>query len=144
LIVDGVLHPSLPHAAVPVRVSLQDLAGSERQSKTDTQGHALCEGQHINRSLLVLSTVVSALAEGKAKSHVPYRDSKLTRLLQDSLGGSAKTCIIVCCSPAASNAQETLSSLRFGARARGILSNVQANAVVSTPQAKLATAQVGW
>ncbi|KAK9868648.1 hypothetical protein WJX84_012466 [Apatococcus fuscideae] len=85
------------------------------------------EAQLINRSLSALGNVVNALTDGKA-THVPYRDSKLTRVLQDSLGGTAKTALIICCSPCMSNASETLSSLRFGARAQGITNAVQSNA----------------
>ncbi len=123
---------------------MQDLAGSERQSKTGASGSTLQEGQNINKSLLVLGSCVNALndsSNGAAKARVPYRDSKLTRLLQDSLGGTAKTAIVICCSPAMNNSSETLSSLRFGARARAIESKAQAN-VISQGSASLAAAQV--
>lgn len=125
---------------------MQDLAGSERQSKTGASGITQKEGQNINKSLLVLGSVVNALndstigASSATKTRVPYRDSKLTRLLQDSLGGSAKTCIVLCCSQAMSNSSETLSSLRFGARARAIENKVQANSISQGP-ASLAAAQ---
>jgi kinesin family protein 5 len=123
------------------------LAGSERQSRTGASGVTLQEGQNINKSLLVLGSVVNALNDTTiggstaTKPRVPYRDSKLTRLLQDSLGGTAKTCIVICCSPATSNSSETLSSLRFGARARAIEYKAQAN-VISQGPASLAAAQV--
>lgn len=85
------------------------------------------EGQNINKSLLVLSSVVNALSDGKPNARVPYRDSKLTRILQDSLGGSAMTAIIICVSPCQAHHSETLSTLRFGARARAIEIKVQSN-----------------
>jgi hypothetical protein len=107
------------------KLSLVDLAGSERQAKTGAQGALLAEGGAINSSLLCLERAVGALADGHR--HVPFRDSKLTRVLQDTIGGNAHTAIIVCCSPDASNAHETLSTLRFGSRAQGITSNVQRN-----------------
>lgn len=123
------------------------MAGSERQSKTNASGVTLQEGQNINKSLLVLGTVVNALndssssgAAGAKASRVPYRDSKLTRLLQDSLGGTAKTCIVICCSPAMKNSSETLSSLRFGARARAIQCKAKSNAINQGPAASLAAA----
>jgi kinesin family protein 5 len=87
----------------------------------------LQEGQNINKSLLVLSSVVNALSDGKPNARVPYRDSKLTRILQDSLGGSAMTAIIICVSPCQAHHSETLSTLRFGARARAIEIKMQSN-----------------
>lgn len=110
------------------------MAGSERQSKTGAQGLTLKEGQNINKSLLVLGSVVNALCEGgggAAPGRVPYRDSKLTRLLQDSLGGTSRTVIVVCASPAAANYAESLAALRFGARARAVQSKVAPNAITS-------------
>ncbi|MCJ1368777.1 hypothetical protein MMC16_007925, partial [Acarospora aff. strigata] len=111
-----------------------DLAGSERQTKTAAEGQTLEEGKLINKSLSALGNVVNALTDGKS-NHVPYRDSKLTRVLQDSLGGTANTALIICCSPSLDNAAETLSSLRFGVRARGIVNSVQLNAakLLKTP-----------
>eukprot|EP00494_Astrolonche_serrata_P024148 UN24406 len=76
---------------------LVDLAGSEKVRKTGASGSVLTEAKSINRSLTILGRVISSLTEGK--SHIPYRDSKLTRLLSDSLGGNSKTCIIVTASP---------------------------------------------
>ena len=81
------------------KLNLVDLAGSERQSKTQTTGQRLKEATQINLSLSALGNVISALVQGK-HSHVPYRDSKLTRLLQDSLGGNTKTLMIAAISPA--------------------------------------------
>uniref|UniRef100_A0A915K652 Kinesin-like protein n=1 Tax=Romanomermis culicivorax TaxID=13658 RepID=A0A915K652_ROMCU len=97
------------------KLYLVDLAGSEKVSKTGAEGTVLDEAKNINKSLSALGNVISALAEG-TKSHVPYRDSKLTRILQESLGGNARTTIIICCSPAAYNEAETKSTLMFGAR----------------------------
>ncbi|XP_023348694.1 chromosome-associated kinesin KIF4B [Eurytemora carolleeae] len=99
-----------------------DLAGSERQKKTKAKGDRLKEGININMGLLALGNVISALGEeNKGPSHhIPYRDSKLTRLLQDSLGGNSHTMMIACCSPADSNVEETISTLRYADRARKI------------------------
>ncbi|KAM8702786.1 hypothetical protein ACLKA7_005144 [Drosophila subpalustris] len=101
------------------KLNLVDLAGSERQSKTGAFGERLKEATKINLSLSALGNVISALVDGKTK-HVPYRDSKLTRLLQDSLGGNTKTIMISCISPADSNYDETLSTLRYASRAKNI------------------------
>lgn len=89
-----------------------DLAGSESQGRTGAVGQTLEQSKHINQSLLGLGRVIGALGAGQP--HVPYRDSKLTRILQDSLGGSARTSLIINISPEAINAFETISSLRFG------------------------------
>jgi kinesin family member 5 len=84
-------------------------------SKTGAEGAVLEEAKNINKSLSALGNVISALAEG-TKSHVPYRDSKLTRILQESLGGNSRTTIVICCSPASYNEAETKSTLLFGQR----------------------------
>uniref|UniRef100_A0A673YXJ5 Kinesin family member 4 n=1 Tax=Salmo trutta TaxID=8032 RepID=A0A673YXJ5_SALTR len=100
---------------------LVDLAGSERQKKTKAEGDRLKEGISINRGLLSLGNVISALGdENKKGTFVPYRDSKLTRLLQDSLGGNSHTLMIACVSPADSNIEETINTLRYADRARKI------------------------
>lgn len=123
---------------------LVDLAGSEKLHKTGAEGVALDEGKKINKSLLALGQVIVALNEGK---YVPYRDSKLTRLLEQSLGGNSKTSLIITCSPAMYNEQETLSTLRFGSRAQKILNkptinreytSEQLNHMVAELEAKLA------
>ncbi|KAH8403592.1 hypothetical protein KR222_002699 [Zaprionus bogoriensis] len=101
------------------KLNLVDLAGSERLSKTGAIGERLKEATKINLSLSALGNVISALVDGKTK-YVPYRDSKLTRLLQDSLGGNTKTIMISCISPADTNYDETLSTLRYANRAKNI------------------------
>ncbi|XP_032679944.1 osmotic avoidance abnormal protein 3-like [Odontomachus brunneus] len=101
------------------RLHLVDLAGSERQTRTGATGDRLKEAASINLSLSALGNVISALAAGNGR-HVPYRDSKLTRLLRDSLGGNARTLMIACVSPSDVDAEETLSTLRYAARARCI------------------------
>lgn len=101
------------------KLNLVDLAGSERQNKTGATGDRLREATKINLSLSALGNVISALVDGKSK-HIPYRDSKLTRLLQDSLGGNTKTLMVACTSPADYNYDETLSTLRYASRAKNI------------------------
>lgn len=97
------------------KLYLVDLAGSEKVSKTGAEGTVLDEAKNINKSLSALGNVISALADGN-KTHIPYRDSKLTRILQESLGGNARTTIVICCSPASFNESETKSTLEFGKR----------------------------
>jgi hypothetical protein len=98
-----------------------DLAGSERAKRTGATGTTLKEGISINKGLLSLGNVISALTEdGKKNNHIPYRDSKLTRILQDSLGGNSRTSMIACISPAEINFEETLNSLKYASRARNI------------------------
>lgn len=99
------------------RFNLVDLAGSERQATTQTAGVRLKEAGNINRSLLALANVINALALADSR-HAPYRDSKLTFLLRDSLGGNSKTAVIATVSPTASCQGETLSTLRFAQRAK--------------------------
>ena len=108
------------------KLHLVDLAGSERQSKTEATGERLAEAQKINLSLSALGNVISALVDGKS-THVPYRDSKLTRLLQDSLGGNTKTVMIAAISPADDNYDETLSTLRYASRAKSIKNKPKIN-----------------
>ncbi|XP_013092550.2 chromosome-associated kinesin KIF4-like [Biomphalaria glabrata] len=104
-----------------VKFHLVDLAGSERCKRTQAEGERFKEGVNINRGLLALGNVISALGEeGTKRSHIPYRDSKLTRILQDSLGGNSHTLMIACVSPADSNIEETLNTLRYADRARKI------------------------
>lgn len=101
------------------KLNLVDLAGSERQSKTMATGTRLQEAKKINLSLTALGNVISCLVDGKS-AHIPQRDSKLTRLLQDSLGGNTKTVMIAACSPADYNQDETISTLRYADRAKKI------------------------
>ncbi|XP_014215854.1 kinesin-like protein KIF3B [Copidosoma floridanum] len=108
------------------RLNLVDLAGSERQSKTGASGERLKEASKINLSLSALGNVISALVDGKT-SHIPYRDSKLTRLLQDSLGGNSKTVMIANIGPASYNYDETLTTLRYANRAKNIKNKPKIN-----------------
>ncbi|CAD5215710.1 unnamed protein product [Bursaphelenchus okinawaensis] len=108
------------------KLYLVDLAGSEKVSKTGAEGSVLEEAKNINKSLSALGNVISALADG-TKGHIPYRDSKLTRILQESLGGNSRTTIVICCSPASFNEAETKSTLMFGQRAKTIKNVVVVN-----------------
>lgn len=108
------------------KLNLVDLAGSERANKTGATGERMKEATKINLSLSALGNVISALVDGKTK-HVPYRDSKLTRLLQDSLGGNTKTLMVACISPADYNYEETLSTLRYASRAKNIANKPKIN-----------------
>lgn len=142
------------------RLYLVDLAGSEKIKKTDAAGQTLEEAKKINKSLSALGMVINALTDGKVgilniaaliscfgfehfgacpqSTHVPYRDSKLTRILQESLGGNSKTTLVVCCSPSSFNDMETLSALRFGMRAKTIKNRVRVNQELSPAELKSA------
>ncbi|XP_061875512.1 kinesin-like protein KIF18B isoform X1 [Colius striatus] len=110
------------------KMSLIDLAGSERASATQAKGERLREGANINRSLLALVNVINALADAKGrKSHVPYRDSKLTRLLKDSIGGNCRTVMIAAVSPAAPARDDTYNTLRYASRAKDIRLSLKSN-----------------
>ncbi|KAA0194326.1 Kinesin protein [Fasciolopsis buskii] len=108
------------------KLHLVDLAGSERQGKTGATGKRLQEANKINLSLTTLGNVISALVDGKS-THVPYRNSKLTRLLQDSLGGNSKTVMIANIAPSDYNYEESLSTLRYANRAKSIKNNAKIN-----------------
>jgi len=108
------------------KLYLVDLAGSEKVSKTGAEGGVLEEAKNINKSLSALGNVISGLAEGN-NSYIPYRDSKMTRILQESLGGNSRTTIIICCSPSALNEVETKTTLLFGQRAKTIKNTVVIN-----------------
>uniref|UniRef100_A0A3Q0RFC4 Kinesin-like protein n=1 Tax=Amphilophus citrinellus TaxID=61819 RepID=A0A3Q0RFC4_AMPCI len=108
------------------KLNLVDLAGSERQTKTGAQGERLKEATKINLSLSALGNVISALVDGRS-SHIPYRDSKLTRLLQDSLGGNARTVMVANIGPASYNVEETLTTLRYSNRAKNIKNKPRIN-----------------
>ncbi|KAF3616989.1 kinesin-like protein KIN-4A isoform X2 [Capsicum chacoense] len=120
---DGNSNECMTEEYLCAKLHLVDLAGSERAKRTGSDGLRFKEGVHINRGLLALGNVISALGDEKKRKegvHVPYRDSKLTRLLQDSLGGNSRTVMIACISPADINAEETLNTLKYANRARNI------------------------
>jgi kinesin family protein 5 len=114
---------------------LVDLAGSEKVGKTGASGQTLEEAKKINKSLSALGMVINSLTDGKS-SHIPYRDSKLTRILQESLGGNSRTTLIINCSPSSYNDAETLSTLRFGMRAKTIKNKAKINAELSPAELK--------
>ncbi|KAL4798450.1 P-loop containing nucleoside triphosphate hydrolase protein [Aspergillus venezuelensis] len=114
---------------------LVDLAGSEKVGKTGASGQTLEEAKKINKSLSALGMVINALTDGKS-THIPYRDSKLTRILQESLGGNSRTTLIINCSPSSYNDAETVSTLRFGVRAKAIKNKAKVNAELSPAELK--------
>lgn len=114
---------------------LVDLAGSEKVGKTGASGQTLEEAKKINKSLSALGMVINALTDGKS-THIPYRDSKLTRILQESLGGNSRTTLIINCSPSSYNDAETVSTLRFGVRAKAIKNKAKINAELSPAELK--------
>ncbi|XP_043308856.1 kinesin-like protein KIF27 isoform X3 [Cervus canadensis] len=115
---DGSWHS---HRHIVSKFHFVDLAGSERVTKTGNTGERFKESIQINSGLLALGNVISALGDPRKKSsHIPYRDAKITRLLKDSLGGSAKTVMITCVSPSSSDFDESLNSLKYANRARNI------------------------
>lgn len=109
------------------KLSLVDLAGSERASKTDNTGARLKEGANINRSLLALGNCINALADKKRSGHVPFRDSKMTRLLKDSLGGNCRTVMIANISPSHRQFEETINTLKYANRAKNLKTQVARN-----------------
>ncbi|CAL9774068.1 unnamed protein product [Musa acuminata subsp. burmannicoides] len=111
-------------------VNFIDLAGSERASQVSSASNRLKEGCHINRSLLTLGTVIRKLSKGRT-GHIPYRDSKLTRILQPFLGGNARTAIICTMSPARSHIEQSRNTLSFASCAKQVATNAQVNVVVS-------------
>lgn len=117
-------------SSLAAAVNFVDLAGSERASQTLSAGARLKEGSHINRSLLTLGTVIRKLSKGR-NGHVPYRDSKLTRILQNSLGGNARTAIICTMSPARSHVEQSKNTLFFASCAKEVSTNARINFVVS-------------
>ncbi|KAL9614019.1 MAG: hypothetical protein Q9167_001499 [Letrouitia subvulpina] len=114
---------------------LVDLAGSEKVGKTGASGQTLEEAKKINKSLSALGMVINSLTDGKS-THIPYRDSKLTRILQESLGGNSRTTLIINCSPSSYNDAETISTLRFGVRAKTIKNKAKINAELSPLELK--------
>lgn len=135
------------------KLHLVDLAGSERAKRTAVVGERFAEGVEINKGLFALAKVISTLADNASrkdprapKAHVPYRDSKLTRLLQDSLGGNARTLLVACVSPADTSREETVGTLRYAERAKSIKNrpkvNTEADSVeISDLRARLARAR---
>ncbi|PKU85702.1 Kinesin-like protein NACK1 [Dendrobium catenatum] len=117
-------------SSLAATVNFVDLAGSERASQTLSAGTRLKEGSHINRSLLTLGTVIRKLSNGR-NAHVPYRDSKLTRILQNSLGGNARTAIICTMSPARSHIEQTRNTLLFASCAKEVATSARVNVVMS-------------
>lgn len=114
-----------PHTMATL--SIIDLAGSERASVTKNRGVRLTEGANINKSLLALGSCINALCDKRQRAHVPYRNSKLTRLLKFSLGGNCKTVMIVCVSPSSAHFDETQNTLRYANRAKNIQTKVTRN-----------------
>ncbi|PNY26900.1 Kinesin-like protein 5 [Tolypocladium capitatum] len=114
-----------PHTMATL--SIIDLAGSERASVTKNRGERLVEGANINKSLLALGSCINALCDRRQRGHVPYRNSKLTRLLKFSLGGNCKTVMIVCVSPSSAHFDETQNTLRYANRAKNIQTKVTRN-----------------
>lgn len=114
-----------PHTMATL--SIIDLAGSERASVTKNRGERLTEGANINKSLLALGSCINALCDRRQRAHVPYRNSKLTRLLKFSLGGNCKTVMIVCVSPSSAHFDETQNTLRYANRAKNIQTKVTRN-----------------
>lgn len=114
---------------------LVDLAGSEKVGKTGATGLRLEEAKNINSSLTSLGMVINALCDGAP--HVPFRDSKLTMLLMEALGGNSKTTLIICCTPEHDHSPETLSTLRFGERAKHIKTNAKVNEELSVGELKV-------
>ncbi|XP_008054731.2 kinesin-like protein KIF18B [Carlito syrichta] len=122
--------PGLSQAVQVAKMSLIDLAGSERASSTHAKGERLREGANINRSLLALINVLNALADAKGrKTHVPYRDSKLTRLLKDSLGGNCRTVMIAAVSPSGLAHEDTYNTLKYADRAKEIRLSLKSNVI---------------
>ena len=122
------------------KLYLVDLAGSEKVGKTSSAGLRLEEAKNINKSLTMLGLVINSLTDGKS-THIPYRDSKLTRVLQDSIGGNSKTSLIITCSPSVFNEAETISTLRFGVRAKCIKNKPKVNRDFTVAELKIMLAK---
>nr|CAH8851510.1 unnamed protein product [Trichobilharzia regenti] len=126
------LYQQLDDRGDEINKQAETIAGSEKVAKTGAEGTVLDEAKNINKSLSALGNVINALVEGS--SHVPYRDSKLTRILQESLGGNARTTMVICCSPAGYNEAETKSTLMFGMRAKTIKNLVTVNEEITADE----------
>jgi len=116
--------------ALRSRLFMIDLAGSERAHETQNTGQRMTEAQHINRSLLALGNCINSLGRATKEKYVNYRDSKLTRMLKDSLGGNCRTVMIACVSPAANHFEESHNTLTYAGRARNIINQVKENTVL--------------
>lgn len=114
---------------------LVDLAGSEKIEKTGAQGETLEEAKMINKSLSALGKVIYSLTDPKA-THIPYRDSQLTRILSESLGGNSKTCLVITCSPHPYNVVESIGTMKFGLRAKSIKNKPKVNREFTVPELK--------
>ena len=119
---------------------LVDLAGSEKISKTGATGNTLEEAKTINKSLSTLGLVINNLTDGKS-THIPYRDSKLTRVLQESRGGKARTALIISCSAAKDNLDETIGTLKVGARAKQVKNKPKINKELTVQELKFLLAE---
>jgi kinesin family protein 18/19 len=113
------------------KLCMIDLAGSERAAASGNRGQLMREGANINKSLLALGNCINVLCQSGTNAHVPYRDSKLTRLLKDSLGGNCRTVMIATISPSSLCIEDSLNTLRYANRAKNIKCNVQSNVVVA-------------
>ncbi|XP_067913305.1 kinesin-like protein KIF21B isoform X1 [Heterodontus francisci] len=144
--VNGVAHESQPvneYETLTAKFHFVDLAGSERLKRTGATGERAKEGISINCGLLSLGNVISALGDQSKKNHhVPYRDSKLTRLLQDSLGGNSRTVMIACVSPSDRDFMETLNTLKYANRARNIKNKVVINQDKTSQQISALRAEI--
>jgi len=130
------------HSKKMSKLMMVDLAGSEKVRKTQAQGQRLEEAKGINKSLSILGRVIHGLTAGKGR-HICYRDSQLTRLLSDSLGGNSKTCIIVTCSPCKYNVEETISTLRFGVNCKKVKNKPKVNQEMSIAEYKVMLRKAG-
>jgi chromosome segregation ATPase len=131
VVVESKRHDDPDGAVRSACLNLVDLAGSERVRNTGAAGERLKEAGNINKSLLTLGSVIQKLSEGtKDSSHIPYRDSKLTRILQNSLGGNARTAMICAVTPSAQHSEETISSLKFASRAANITNDATVNEIL--------------
>lgn len=141
-------HPTIPNTEIQefttAKFHFVDLAGSERIKKTGAEGDTMQEGISINKALFVLGKVINALTDESGKtSYRPYRESNLTRILQDSLGGNSRTTMIACVSPAESNLEETLSTLLYACKARSIKNKPVVNSDLNTTLIHQLQQQVG-
>lgn len=124
----GLIDPVKPEPKyIESKLSFIDLAGSERVCVSQNMSLRITEGSNINKSLLALGKVINKLSEKKAGIYIPYRDSKLTRLLKDSLGGNTRTVLITCITPNKSQKDETIHSLNYALRAKKIKTDFQKN-----------------